>query len=87
MAGFADGAVAASMKVPPKRKGNTTKNAISLKRLLSASMKVPPKRKGNGCGLELKTRGILGASMKVPPKRKGNAFMRSLTSLFFGGPQ
>ena len=60
----------ASMKVPPKRKGNAEENrAMELK--IKASMKVPPKRKGN------RVRGspdpVDGASMKVPPKRKGNA--------------
>ena len=63
----------ASMKVPPKRKGNIGAGRLvhSLSSFL-ASMKVPPKRKGNqkvlpGPGL------VLQASMKVPPKRKGNA--------------
>ena len=60
----------ASMKVPPKRKGND-KAALGCGAAVVASMKVPPKRKGNG--------GDAGAgdtypwaSMKVPPKRKGN---------------
>ena len=37
---------AASMKVPPKRKGNALAACLSSD-ALSASMKVPPKRKGN----------------------------------------
>ena len=37
----------ASMKVPPKRKGNTG-NGCLVAVALNASMKVPPKRKGNG---------------------------------------
>mgnify|MGYP001678835840 CR=1 FL=1 len=42
----AEGRVRASMKVPPKRKGNFV--VIGLSHLMhSASMKAPPKRKGN----------------------------------------
>ena len=37
----------ASMKVPPKRKGNDETDYDALFSI-SASMKVPPKRKGNG---------------------------------------
>ena len=36
----------ASMKVPPKRKGNADTPNLAISRL-RASMKVPPKRKGN----------------------------------------
>ena len=36
----------ASMKVPPKRKGNSSKQAAD-EEADGASMKVPPKRKGN----------------------------------------
>ena len=61
----------ASMKVPPKRKGNSAvEDEHGLK--VRASMKVPPKRKGNllkGGGLA----NVVAASMKVPPKRKGNS--------------
>ena len=53
-----------SMKVPPKRKGNSGVSSRS-GRVQSPSMKVPPKRKGNLCPL-------CSPSMKVPPKRKGN---------------
>ena len=60
----------ASMKVPPKRKGNL-RRPRQVPEILMASMKVPPKRKGSfyasmQCGV------LIGASMKVPPKRKGN---------------
>ena len=63
----------ASMKVPPKRKGNRNPKGPS-QHTTTASMKVPPKRKGN-----LRRRGGLArtlpcASMKVPPKRKGNSY-------------
>ena len=40
------GNLSASMKVPPKRKGNPDMNA-SASTTEVASMKVPPKRKGN----------------------------------------
>ena len=39
--------VLASMKVPPKRKGNVRLAAHLIAVGLAASMKVPPKRKGN----------------------------------------
>ena len=61
----------ASMKVPPKRKGNAKPDdwTMSPKR---ASMKVPPKRKGNMKVITApEARQV--ASMKVPPKRKGNS--------------
>ena len=61
----------ASMKVPPKRKGNAV-DARQTADSRQASMKVPPKRKGNLRGshsIEIASK----ASMKVPPKRKGNA--------------
>ena len=61
----------ASMKVPPKRKGNPIVTSAS-GRPPVASMKVPPKRKGNGEMVDCVTTPG-GASMKVPPKRKGNA--------------
>ncbi|WP_210400846.1 hypothetical protein, partial [Rothia sp. HMSC061D12] len=38
--------VTASMKVPPKRKGNSSKQAAD-EEADGASMKVPPKKKGN----------------------------------------
>ena len=38
----------ASMKVPPKRKGNAGSPGSSVGQSSDASMKVPPKRKGNG---------------------------------------
>ena len=38
---------AASMKVPPKRKGNIPTPTPAPDQLERASMKVPPKRKGN----------------------------------------
>ena len=60
----------ASMKVPPKRKGNTVELSPYMK-TLSASMKVPPKRKGNATPAPVILRQT-SASMKVPPKRKGN---------------
>ena len=62
--------IKASMKVPPKRKGNLRSRAGQCWQL-AASMKVPPKRKGNrpsAATLKL----LVPASMKVPPKRKGN---------------
>ena len=41
----------ASMKVPPKRKGNISSRVHrKLQRARRASMKVPPKRKGNSVG-------------------------------------
>ena len=65
----------ASMKVPPKRKGNCTQlNTVG--GLVDASMKVPPKRKGNvNDGEPIVS--VMAASMKVPPKRKGNSFQGS----------
>ena len=39
----------ASMKVPPKRKGNEPLQGVDNLMLAVASMKVPPKRKGNPC--------------------------------------
>ena len=62
----------ASMKVPPKRKGNVLRNELLRNRRRGASMKVPPKRKGNTAGTP-GSPALVGASMKVPPKRKGNA--------------
>ena len=46
------GLAAASMKVPPKRKGNA-RNADQAQEGEKASMKVPPKRKGNAVVLQV----------------------------------
>ena len=62
----------ASMKVPPKRKGNLIKTHGRALNARAASMKVPPKRKGNLRRCSWCRCRVL-ASMKVPPKRKGNA--------------
>ena len=59
------------MKVPPKRKGNTS-GTDDYPWAGQPSMKVPPKRKGNLIVITTRARGIK-PSMKVPPKRKGNA--------------
>ena len=64
---------AASMKVPPKRKGNA-KFLTNSRMVNDASMKVPPKRKGNVNQREELFAPLL-ASMKVPPKRKGNGWL------------
>ena len=61
-----------SMKVPPKRKGNTELARLNGKRFVP-SMKVPPKRKGNSARFE-RTLTRSAPSMKVPPKRKGNSY-------------
>ena len=61
----------ASMKVPPKRKGNPADDVYHTCGLPFPSMKVPPKRKGNSIGFIDKGKSG-GPSMKVPPKRKGN---------------
>ena len=67
---FVPSSVGASMKVPPKRKGNPSLhtpcwNATCLN-------ESPSEKEGK---LEAKRAGLLAipASMKVPPKRKGNA--------------
>ena len=66
----------ASMKVPPKRKGNLSRFPLRVGLVFLASMKVPPKRKGNTLTANRrKTRP--SASMKVPPKRKGNEEKRA----------
>ena len=63
--------VRASMKAPPKRKGNNQR-VIKLRCLNTASMKAPPKRKGNLTASKMESTGEY-ASMKAPPKRKGNS--------------
>lgn len=63
----------ASVKAPPKRKGNL---ARQFARWLGfrALMKVPPKRKGN-LSIPLNKPDSFAASMKALPKRKGNECM------------
>ena len=45
----------ASMKVPPKRKGNATLTSSARPTPNFASMKVPPKRKGNFLALFMRS--------------------------------
>ena len=61
----------ASMKAPPKRKGNPKNKVMHLIYFHAASMKAPPKRKGN-LTRSLTRWARKTASMKAPPKRKGN---------------
>ena len=65
-----------SMKVPPKRKGNSHIRVLLAHRT-SPSMKVPPKRKGNVEAGASKAKVAREPSMKVPPKRKGNGLFRN----------
>ena len=62
-----------SMKVPPKRKGNS-KRFTTFSRAVFPSMKVPPKRKGNVKMTGAQSPHQTFPSMKVPPKRKGNSY-------------
>ena len=60
----------ASMKVPPKRKGNTN---WAHHLILSSSLNESPSEKeGKSALLEGRVGASVQASMKVPPKRKGN---------------
>ena len=70
----------ASMKAPPKRKGNCDRK-FHWRSFCTASMKAPPKRKGN---MEYPLKGVLHgyASMKAPPKRKGNFMILHTLSHF-----
>ena len=75
---------AASMKVPPKRKGNRL-SGTALVASNGGLNESPSQKKGN-----LKREGLCrvvgGASMKVPPKRKGNLLLVFLVAeISFGG--
>ena len=62
----------ASMKVPPKRKGNGTNDlAVGVSNL---RLNESPSEKEGKCEVHVTGFYFLGmkASMKVPPKRKGN---------------
>ena len=60
----------ASMKVPPKRKGNTGAPEVPAKGCcLNES---PSEKEGKYGFLNQTADHLIGASMKVPPKRKGN---------------
>ena len=63
-----------SMKVPPKRKGNTAP-LNSVRPWLTALNESPSEKEGkyHGAG---RVRRELSPSMKVPPKRKGNTTAR-----------
>ena len=63
--------VYASMKAPPRRKGNR-RGLDEFVRRNQASMKAPPRRKGNKCR-RVQSNLREAASMKAPPRRKGNA--------------
>ena len=62
----------ASMKVPPKRKGNLFSSSISLI-LSSASMKVPPKRKGNPRGYRIVSM-FLFCLNESPSEKEGKCY-------------
>ena len=66
------GVMRPSMKVPPKRKGNSVRKVQRIN-FVPPSMKVPPKRKGNARITSTPACANL-PSMKVPPKRKGNSY-------------
>ena len=74
----------ASMKVPPKRKGNATRRMVGCERD-PASMKVPPKRKGNPAA------GAYGIAdpgrLNESPSEKEGKFREGLTGLYGNLPQ
>ena len=60
----------ASMKVPPKRKGN--EEDFQLLRIQRISLNESPSEKEGKFFPPLSSSRLIRASMKVPPKRKGN---------------
>ena len=60
----------ASMKVPPKRKGNVRLDSPVCHRRVCLN-ESPSEKEGKSV-LPVSQTVFLGASMKVPPKRKGN---------------
>ena len=58
----------ASMKVPPKRKGNF-RVGLEVKQAFQASMKVPPKRKGNQ-DVNLESSKVLVSRLNESPSEK-----------------
>ena len=76
---------APSMKVPPKRKGNSPSGAPGTehRRPLNES----PSEKEGKYPIQKSIRDALPASMKVPPKRKGNYTGHRKTYRFISAPQ
>ena len=68
----------ASMKVPPKRKGNAAANREANK--ANRLNESPSEKEGKCSGLSTQGCCYRPASMKVPPKRKGNLGLVSLCS-------
>ena len=64
-------AACASMKVPPKRKGNSTFLSVIINQSVRLN-ESPSEKEGKCLHLVLMKPHSEGASMKVPPKRKGN---------------
>ena len=61
------------MKVPPKRKGNTTSPSPTRSQEPSALNESPSEKEGKFV-LNLLSNFRIAPSMKVPPKRKGNSY-------------
>ena len=62
----------ASMKVPPKRKGNVKRNDDAYIDGETASMKVPPKRKGNSHGMPTDAEAPSGLN-ESPSEKEGKS--------------